>query len=63
MNSDEKSLHKLVDKWLAPAPAMPVHVTQFGRTHSGHRRYVRVEASRPADSLALFFFLHDDGSW
>ena len=63
MNTGEKSLHWVVDKWLAPSPAMPAHVTQFSRTHSSQGRYVRVEASRPAGSLAIFFFRHDDGSW
>jgi hypothetical protein len=30
---------------------------------SNQRRYVCVEAARPAGSLAIFFFRHDDGSW
>jgi hypothetical protein len=63
MNSGEKSLRWLIDKWLAPTPAMPVRVTRFSGTRSNQRRYVRVEASRPAGSLAIFFFRHDDGSW
>jgi hypothetical protein len=63
MNSGEKSLRWLIDKWLAPTPAMPVRVTRFSGTLSNQRRYVRVEASRPTGSLAIFFFRHDDGSW
>ncbi|MHB9841998.1 hypothetical protein Q8F57_045300 [Paraburkholderia terrae] len=63
MNTGEQSLHWLVGKWLAPSPAMPARVTQFSRTHFSQGRYVRVEASRPAGSLAIYFFRHDDGSW
>jgi hypothetical protein len=63
MNASEKSLRLVVEKWFAPTPAMPVHVTEFGRTTSTQRRYVRIEALRPAGPLAIFFFQHDDGSW
>jgi len=63
MNTGQMSLRLLVDKWLAPTPAMPVRVTRFSRTSSNHRRYVRVEALRPTGLLAILFFRHDDGSW
>ena len=63
MNIAEKSLHYLVEKWLAPTPAMRIHVVQFGRMSLDKRRYVRVEALRPAGSLTILFFKHDDGSW
>ncbi|MGF6920539.1 hypothetical protein [Paraburkholderia sp. 40] len=63
MNIGEKSLHWLVDKWLAPGPAMPAHVTRFSRTRSTRKRYVQVETSRPAGTLTIVFFRHDDGSW
>lgn len=60
-NTKVQSLRYQVEKWLAPT--MPVHVTVFGRTHSGRRRYVCVETRQPAGSRALFFFRHDDGCW
>ena len=63
MNIAEKSLHQLVEKWLAPTSAMRIHVIQFGRTGFANSRYVRVEASTPTGSHAIFFFRHDDGSW
>jgi hypothetical protein len=63
MNGSEKSLRRLIDKWLAPTPAIPVRVTRFTGMQSNQRRYVCVEAARPAGSLAIFFFRHDDGSW
>jgi hypothetical protein len=63
MRSDEKSLRWLIEKWLAPTPAMPVRVTRFGHARLSQRRYVCVEASRCARPLAIFFFRHDDGSW
>ncbi|WP_236721038.1 hypothetical protein [Paraburkholderia phytofirmans] len=62
-NTNERSLRSQVEKWLAPAPATPVHVTRFSRTGWSGRRYVCVETSSPAGALALFFFRHDDGSW
>jgi hypothetical protein len=63
MNTAEKSLRYLVEKWLAPNPAMPVRVIQFGRISVDKRRYVRVEAPAPSGSRAIFFFRHDDGNW
>jgi hypothetical protein len=59
----EQSLRFLVDKWLAPMPAHPVRVTEFGRTRWGHTRYVRVEASLPGGMRSLLFFRHNDGCW
>lgn len=56
MNADERSLRLLVEKWLTPTPAMPVRVTEFGRIASNQRRYVRIEAMRPAGLLVLFSF-------
>jgi hypothetical protein len=63
MNTAEKSLRYLVEKWLAPNPTMSIHVVQFGRISLDKRRYVRVEASAPTGSRAMFFFRHDDGCW
>jgi|ERR1700688_2639674 hypothetical protein len=62
-NSNEQSLRCQVEKWLAPAPAIPVHVTEFSRTRWGGRRYVCVETSSEDGARALFFFRHDDGNW
>src|ERR1700682_4272594 len=62
-NSNEQSLRCQVEKWLAPAPAIPVHVTEFSRTRWGGRRYVCVETSSADGARALFFFRHDDGGW
>ena len=61
--ASEQSLRFLVEKWLAPGPLVPVHVTEFSRTRLGGRRYVRVETSLEAGSRSLFFFRHDDGCW
>jgi hypothetical protein len=59
----EQSLPRQVEKWLAPTPAIPVHVTKFSRTRWSGRRYVCVETSLPDGARALFFFRHGDGSW
>jgi hypothetical protein len=62
-NRSEQSLRWQVEKWLAPAPATPIHVTRLGHPGRGGRHCVRVETSSPAGVRALFFFRHDDGSW
>ena len=62
-NTSGQSLRCQVEKWLAPAPATPVHVTRFSSSGWNGRRYVCVETSSPAGARALFFFRHDDGSW
>ena len=65
MNGGEKSLRRLVDKWFAPTPAMPVRVkrVRFSRTPTNDARCICVESARPAGPLAIFFFQHGDGSW
>ncbi len=63
MNTGQMSLRLLVEKWLAPTPAMPAHVTRFSRTSTNQKRYVRVEALHPTGLLSIFFFRHADGSW
>ncbi|MBP0588514.1 hypothetical protein J8I87_02025 [Paraburkholderia sp. LEh10] len=63
MNVHQQSLRELVEKWLSPTPATPLRVTQFSRTRDSNRRYVCVEVARPACSVAIMFFRHDDGSW
>ncbi|MDE1184285.1 hypothetical protein [Paraburkholderia sp.] len=64
MNAAENSLHWMVDKWLAPTPAMPARVVvRFCRTGVNRRRCVCVESTRPSGILSIFFFRHDDGSW
>jgi hypothetical protein len=59
----ERSLRFLVEKWLAPSPSIPVRVTEFSRTRTDGRRYVRVETALAAGERSLFFFRHDDGCW
>nr|WP_224029159.1 hypothetical protein [Paraburkholderia caribensis] len=63
MDSVDGSLRVLVEKWLGPAPGTRVRVIEFGRLRSSRRRYVCVEASRPAGALVIYFFHHDGGMW
>lgn len=63
MTISEKSLRFVVDKWLAPVPAMRIRVVQFGRMGHDKRPYVHVEACAPTGPHAIFFFRHDDGCW
>jgi hypothetical protein len=63
MNTTGKTLHWVVDKWLAPTPAAPARVTRYPRARGGGHRCVRVETARPGGGLSIVFFRHDDGSW
>ncbi|MBC8751587.1 hypothetical protein OKW43_008460 [Paraburkholderia sp. WC7.3g] len=63
MDTQEKSLRWLIEKWVAPTPSAPVRLTRYSRAKSGHGRCVRVESLRDTGSLTLFFFRHDDGFW
>lgn len=54
MNTAERSLRSLVEKWLTPTAATPVRVIRFSRTGASRRRYARVEVQRPEGSVALF---------
>jgi len=63
MNPGAMSLRLLVEKWLAPTPAMPARIARFSRMTPDQRRYVCVESLRPGGTLVIFFFRHDDRSW
>ncbi|MDR8071882.1 hypothetical protein [Burkholderia cenocepacia] len=62
MKMGKSSLRSLVDKWLGPTPARPLHVSRFGRTRDGIR-YVCVEVLPLTGPLTIAFFYHEDGSW
>ena len=63
MNTAEMSLRLIVEKWLALTLSRPLRITRFSHSRLAHRRYVRVEASRREDMVALCFFRHADGAW
>jgi hypothetical protein len=63
VDTGEKSLRVLVEKWLGPSTAMLLRVRGFSRMPADRRRYVRVEAVRPEGCLTIVFFRHDDRSW
>lgn len=63
MKAGHQSLRLLVEKWLAPTAATPLHVTRCTWTHASLTRSVRVETIRNSAPVALFFFRHDDGTW
>lgn len=63
MSTAEKSLHSLVEKWLAPDPRSRIRVVRFGHIGGDSRRYAHVEASTAAGLRAIFFFRHNDGGW
>nr|WP_241023749.1 hypothetical protein [Burkholderia sp. Ac-20365] len=61
MNASPRSLHSLVDKWLAPTATTLIRVTRFRPASGQNQRYVCVETKRQNDTLSMFFFRHDDG--
>ena len=63
MSTAGKSLHDVVEKWLAPTAHMRIHVIAFGHIRDQKKRYVHVEVSASNNSRAIFFFRHDDGCW
>ncbi|MGF6937266.1 hypothetical protein OKW41_006428 [Paraburkholderia sp. UCT70] len=63
MNTAEKSLRHLVEKWLAPTPTVRIRVVQFGRMRADKMRYAHIEASTLTGTRAIFFFRHADGCW
>ncbi|RKE36441.1 hypothetical protein B0G76_2626 [Paraburkholderia sp. BL23I1N1] len=62
MNSEEKSLRRLIEKWLAPTPAYPVRVTRVGRANLNQSRVVLAQTFGSATPIEIFF-RHDDGAW
>lgn len=63
MSGNEVSLRSLIDKWLAPTAASPIHLTRMSRVKTRSQRCVHVECLGASGSLAFFFFRHVDGSW
>lgn len=63
MASAERSLRKMVEYWLAPNAVKPVRVTTFRNRRLQGECFVRVEAWKTEEPIAMFFFRHRDGSW
>ena len=63
MNTADRSLHSLVEKWLAPGPQGQIRVVRFGHRRRDGTRYAQVEASTTRGARAIFFFRHHDGAW
>jgi hypothetical protein len=63
MDSGEKCLRTLVDKWFGPSAVMTIRVMEFSRTPTDRTRFVRVGAAHTDGSLTIVFFRHADGSW
>ncbi len=65
MASAERSLRRMVERWLAPDPTMPIRVTRFRNSHSQSvpDRHVRVTVGTSTGQIEIFFFRHEDGAW
>jgi hypothetical protein len=63
METTERSLRFMVEKWLMMAPATAVRVTRGSRARSYRMRYVCVEALQSTGAFAIYFFRQGDGNW
>jgi hypothetical protein len=63
MQTAENSLHRAVEKWLAPSATRPARVVRLCRSNVTGSRYVCIEAPRAGGTVVILFFRHDDGSW
>jgi hypothetical protein len=63
METAERSLRFMVEKWLLMVPSVPVRVTRGSGARSNQGRYVRVEALQSADTFAIYLFRQGDGTW
>ncbi len=63
MKLGEGSLRSLIEKWLAPTAATPVHLTRCTFANSSQTRCVLARSAASERSFAIFFFRHDDGAW
>jgi hypothetical protein len=61
MASTAKSLHVMIDHWLAPDPGAAVRVKRLGGAN--RRCAVYVEVRRHNEPVAMHFFRHDNGNW
>lgn len=57
------ALQSVVEKWLGGRGSADMQITDGGGTGRYPGRYVRIEAPCRKDGAAMYFFLHDDGSW
>jgi len=63
MPTAEKSLRVLVDKWFGATGVRLVRVQLRRLPGPTAARCICVEAQRPAGTLTVFFFRHNNGSW
>lgn len=64
---EDRSLRCMVEKWFGRNGGEPLQVSRVPHVRRNRNRTrnrcVRVCLSRPAQSVTIFFFRHDDGSW
>ena len=63
METAERSLRFMVEKWLLMVPSLSVRVTRGSGARSNQRRCVCVEALQSADTFAIYLFRQGDGTW
>lgn len=63
MATVERSLRRLVEKWLGPVDSARVSARQVPSRSPRPSRCVRVQADRPTGTVTLLVFRHPDGNW
>jgi hypothetical protein len=63
METAERSLRFMVEKWLEMIPSVSVRVTRGRGARSNQRGYVCVEALQSAGTFAFYLFRQRDGTW
>lgn len=58
-----RGLRRIVEKWLGTEFHFDLRISEACGIAGNRRRYVRIEVPCRNDGAALYFFLHDDGTW
>ncbi|TCG06484.1 hypothetical protein BZM27_26065 [Paraburkholderia steynii] len=63
METTQRSLRYMIEKWLLMAPATSARVKRGSHASSDGRRCVCVEACRSTGPFSIYFFRQGDGDW
>jgi hypothetical protein len=58
-----RGLRLIVEKWLGTDFPEDLRINEAFGVAGNRRQYVRIEVPCRGEGAALYFFLHDDGTW